>query len=308
MKSAEVNDGVLFLGIDGGGSKCRARLVSAGGDYLGSGLAGPANPVNGIEAAQESIIRAALLALQEAGYDDGAIDTVVAGVALAGVNIPLLWRAINDWAHPFKRMFLTTDLHAACLGAHRGGDGAVIVVGTGSCGYASVGSRSATLGAHGFQLGDKGGGAWIGLQAVQAALLADDALGGETALLDAIQAFYHCRVPELIERLGGARSCEFARLAPLVFDLAARGDAVADTILRDGAAYIDALALKLLDLKPPRLSMIGGVAASLLPRLRADIAAQICTPLEPPEAGSIHFARSEYARVTAAGDGKVLRA
>ena len=34
---------LLFLGIDGGGTKCRARLRNAQGDLLGEGTGGPSN-------------------------------------------------------------------------------------------------------------------------------------------------------------------------------------------------------------------------------------------------------------------------
>ena len=34
---------MLFLGIDGGGSKCRARIRDDGGRLLGEGAGGPAN-------------------------------------------------------------------------------------------------------------------------------------------------------------------------------------------------------------------------------------------------------------------------
>jgi glucosamine kinase len=33
---------VFYLGVDGGGSGCRARLEDAGGNVLGSGASGPA--------------------------------------------------------------------------------------------------------------------------------------------------------------------------------------------------------------------------------------------------------------------------
>ena len=301
-----LKDEVLFLGIDGGGSKCRARLVNANGEYLGGGLAGPANPVNGLEVTTEAIISATRQALDEAGCKTGTVGSVVAGVALAGVNVPRLWQVVSNWAHPFKRLFLTTDLHAACLGAHRGGDGAVIIAGTGSCGYASVGDRRLHLGAHGFLLGDKGGGAWVGLQAVKAVLLAADKLGPQTALSEAVLDVFHCSITELLERFSDAGSSEFAFLAPLVFDLAERGDQVANGIVDEGAAYISAMASELLTLDPPRLSLIGGVATRLLSRLNRDLLVRVSAPLAPPEEGSVYFAQNEYAR--AVGDGEALQA
>ena len=49
----------LFLGVDGGGTRCRARLADAAGHILGEGTAGPANIRLGIEAAFASVIDAA---------------------------------------------------------------------------------------------------------------------------------------------------------------------------------------------------------------------------------------------------------
>ena len=58
------------------------------------------------------------LAIQDAGLNLDRVNDVVAGIGLAGVNLPGLYQQIQDWHHPFKKMFLTTDLHTACIGAH----------------------------------------------------------------------------------------------------------------------------------------------------------------------------------------------
>ena len=42
--------GDLFLGVDGGGTQCRARLADRAGRILGEGIAGPANIRLGLEA------------------------------------------------------------------------------------------------------------------------------------------------------------------------------------------------------------------------------------------------------------------
>jgi len=38
-----MNDTLLLLGVDGGGTQCRARLCAPSGTMLGEGRAGPAN-------------------------------------------------------------------------------------------------------------------------------------------------------------------------------------------------------------------------------------------------------------------------
>ncbi len=290
-------ESVYFVGVDGGGSKCRARLESESGEFLGEGLGGPANPLHGIERAKESILSSVKQALAQAGLDDSNLSQVVAGLGLAGVNLPSLYEVINTWDHPFKALYLTTDLHAACLGAHRGGDGAVIVVGTGSCGFSSIKESTLVLGAHGFVLGDKGSGAWLGLEAVKALLLADDDLGPSTVLTKLVDEKLGLDPLALIEYLSSAKSSDYAKLAPLVFSAVEKNDAVATAIVKEGAAYIEAIAKKLLALNPPRLSMIGGISPLLLDWFSEDVVEKISPPLDQPEEGAVHFARAQFASV-----------
>ena len=53
----------LYIGIDGGGSHCRALLQDSKGKILGEGWGGPANPVNDAELAKQSILEACNQAL-----------------------------------------------------------------------------------------------------------------------------------------------------------------------------------------------------------------------------------------------------
>ena len=67
MRNNNVSTEPLYLGIDGGGSKCRASLYSADSRLMGTGVAGAANPFQKMEQAQESILCSARLALNDAG-------------------------------------------------------------------------------------------------------------------------------------------------------------------------------------------------------------------------------------------------
>jgi len=283
----------LYLGIDGGGSKCRAVITADDGRVLGEGLGGPANPYFGLERAITSILEATEHALADAGLTSEDKGRLIAGVGLAGVNLPHLFTAMNEWQHPFLRMYLTTDLHAACLGAHAGTEGAVIVVGTGSCGFSSVSGETLILGAHGFLMGDKGSGAWIGLEAIKAVLLAADELGPQTLLSDSIEELLGCKGLGMIEKMTGVPSRSYAKIAPLVFIAAEQQDSVAIDVLTEAGLYISALANKLLTTNPQRLSMIGGVSARLLPWLDSAVVEQVLEPIEQPEFGSIYFAKQQ---------------
>ena len=288
------------MGIDGGGSKCQACIADVKGVVLGEAVAGPANPLHGMEQTLKSIEQAASLAMLNTGCQDLSLRQLVAGVGLAGVNLPGLFQAINAWPHPFAALHLTTDLHIACLGAHQRPDGAVIVAGTGSCGYVGVPGRECVLGGHGFPLGDKGSGAWMGLEAVKAVLLASDGLGPATQLEALLTAELKASGLMMVERLSGAKSSDYARLAPLVLRAAGAGDRVAEGIVREGADYLSALGQKLLAHHPSRISMIGGLAEPLHPWLAPQLLDQLSAPLGPPEAGALLYARRHQQTAPAA--------
>ncbi|MGL5490811.1 MAG: BadF/BadG/BcrA/BcrD ATPase family protein, partial [Shewanella sp.] len=222
-----------------------------------------------------------------------------AGLGLAGVNVPRLYKDVVNWQHPFAAMYVTTDLHTACIGAHRGADGAVIITGTGSCGYAHVGDASLSIGGHGFALGDKGSGAWLGLKAAEHVLLALDGFATPTALTEMLLS--HLGVKDalgIVEHLAGKSSSCYAQLARNVLDCANAGDQVAIAIVQEGADYISEMARKLFTLNPVRFSMIGGLAEPLQAWLGSDVVAKISETLAPPELGAMYFAQQQFNSAT----------
>ena len=209
-----------------------------------------------------------------------------------------------QWAHPFRDLLVVTDLRVACIGAHHGEDGAVIVAGTGSCGYACLQGRETVLGGHGFLPGDWGSGASTGLEAVRHVLLALDGMAAPTKLTELVLAQLGASSALLlIERLGGHSAGEYARLAPLVFAAARDGDSVATGIVRDGAGYITEVARRLWSLHPPRMSLLGGLATNLRPWLGDDVLAMLSPPLEQPEMGSVRLAIQHWKQRNSSGRG-----
>lgn len=293
MGDKPTNKETLYLGIDGGGTKCRA-LIIRGDEVLGVGDGGPANPYHGVARSLESIDNAADSALRHAGLPREVKSQLVAGLGLAGVNLPSVYQLVSQAEHPFKAVYLTTDLHIACIAAHARDDGAVIVAGTGSCGFSHVQGESLVLGAHGFPLGDVGSGAWMGLEAVKAVLLASDDLGPATQLTELLAEQLQARGLMIVERLNGAKSSDYARLAPLVFHAADSGDEVALGIVTQGAAYLDAVAHRLWQTQPPRMAMLGGVSRRIVDWMDSEIVARMSQPLQPPEYGAVHYARTCY--------------
>jgi glucosamine kinase len=295
MGNKQPKEQQLYIGIDGGGSKCRATLYAHNDQQLGTAVAGRANPLHGVEHTFKSIMESTRLALADAGLPAETCQQLVAGIGLAGVNLDKFYQQIVHWQHPFKAMYLTTDLHSACIGAHQGEDGAVIITGTGSCGYAHVGLQSISLGGHGFALGDKGSGAWIGLKAAEHVLLSLDGFACQTSLSDTLLAYFDVsNAIGIVEHLAGQSSSTYAKLAPLVVACAHEGDGVAMEIVQDGANYISELAKKLFALNPRRFSMIGGLAEPLLPWLDHEVVNRISPSISPPEYGAYLFAKKQF--------------
>lgn len=207
----------LFLGIDGGGSGCRAAVADSSGRILGYGHAGPANIASDPDTARANILSAAGLAMTNAlGTVEASRETprVTAGLGLAGANAAGASGRLR-LALPFAQMRIETDAVAAAMGALAGVDGIVAAMGTGSVFAVQQQGAIRSFGGWGLVLGDEGSGAWLGRAALSLALRAVDGFAQMTPFLQ-----------NLIETLGGpagvvsfaqaARPAEFAALAPRI--------------------------------------------------------------------------------------------
>ncbi|MDN4502551.1 BadF/BadG/BcrA/BcrD ATPase family protein [Alteromonadaceae bacterium BrNp21-10] len=285
----------LFIGIDGGGTKCKVRIENSQRQVIGEGQSGPANPVRSVEVTIDSIVSATYVALQQAQLPETAIRSLVAGIGLAGVNLPKYNDIMQRWQHPFQKMYLTTDLHIACLGAHNGEDGAVIIAGTGSSGVAVNAQQCVEIGGHGLTVGDKGSGAWLGAQAITQCLEVLDGIADDSILVpQVLQHFSANNGHTLVEAIIGATPAVYARLAPLIIKNANENEPLALSIVQQGAEYLSRMAKRLLQENPQRLSLIGGLAEPMRPWLDADVQQFINSPILAPECGAILYARQQF--------------
>src|SRR5260370_9663253 len=126
----------LLAGSDGGGSRCRARLCNIAGATLSEGVAGAANLRLGVEQSFASVLQATTQCTSGAGLSSRDFERVVACVALAGASEPSQLGAARRHEHPYRIAVFVTDAQAACAGAHGGRDGAIIVIGPASIGWA----------------------------------------------------------------------------------------------------------------------------------------------------------------------------
>jgi glucosamine kinase len=283
---------VLFLGVDGGGTSCRARLADAHGIVRAEASAGPANIRIGLKESFGAVLEVAEKCLSQAGYRPEDAD-IIACLAMAGASEPTDLAAARDYDHPFLHIIITTDAHAACIGAHGARDGGVIIVGTGSVGWALIDGTVHRVGGWGFPVSDEGSGAWLGCEAARRVLWAYDGRIPWTGLLQKLYARFERDPHRIVRWMGAALPRDFGSLAPLVIDYAAHDDPTARALLRIAAGHIDLIAQRLAYLGVSRLTLAGGLAPSIEPWL-APATRKLLVPAEGDAlSGALSLARRE---------------
>jgi glucosamine kinase len=287
-----VNSDVLLLGVDGGGTNCRARLCAFSGEVLGEAATGPANLRLGLGRSFSAVSEAATQCLDQAGLGRRNLARVVACLALAGASEPAHLAAACAHKHPFCKTLITTDAHAACIGAHGNRDGAIIVAGTGTIGWAVLKGQSYRVGGWGLRISDEGSGAWLGCEALRRVLWAFDGRIAWTPLLRALFAHFGDDPHAIVRWTQTATPRDFGLFAPRVFDHAGRGDPVAGELMDLAAGHIDALASRLISAGATQLALVGGCAPFLKPRLRALARSRLVEPAGDALQGAVYLARS----------------
>src|SRR5260370_27222806 len=135
---------LLLLGIDGGGSRCRARLCNIAGATLSEGVAGAANLRLGVEQSFASVLQATTQCMSGAGLSSRDFERVVACVALAGASEPSQLEAARRHEHPYRIAVFATEAQPACAGAHGLRDAAATVLRTGTLGLAGANGTAET--------------------------------------------------------------------------------------------------------------------------------------------------------------------
>jgi N-acetylglucosamine kinase-like BadF-type ATPase len=229
----------VILGIDGGGTRTRASIVT-GERQLAYAESGSIKRLRvGAEIAEEN-----LRALLKDVYAQARVTGVrAASVGVASASLPgtVEWITAVLQELGAERCEVVGDEVIALDAAFRGGPGILQIAGTGSntIGRAPDGSRECA-GGWSSRLGDEGSGYWIGLHSIRRALKAHDrALDGEepTQILKIVGEIWGTSTVEALVNLGDSTpGPDFAALAPAINELAEAGDPVAVGVLQQAAA------------------------------------------------------------------------
>jgi glucosamine kinase len=246
----------------------------------------------GIDVASASIMTATGQALAEAGLDEGALKSIYAGIGLAGTGQLGARDALNSWRHPFAGAWFEGDGYLAWLGAFGGGDGGIVVCGTGSIGITYKG-RTIRVGGYGFPVSDEGSGAHIGLNAVRYALRTLDGRSTATEFSKEVLARFNADPAVVIRWSETATPTDYAAFAALAIKWSQNGEVAATRLLRDAAVHIAGLAEAVLARGAPRVALVGGLVEYLRPHLPAATAAKITEPQADAMAGGIMLAKQK---------------
>jgi glucosamine kinase len=194
--------------------------------------------------------------------------------------------------YPFAHTIITSDAHAACIGAHGDQDGGVVIVGTGSIGWAQIGGRQHRIGGWSLPVSDEGSGAWLGCEVLRRVLWAHDGRIPWSGLLRTVSARFDSDPHAIVRWTAKARSHDYGALAPLVVEHARHFDPVALELMQSAAGHIDLLARRLIELGAERLALSGGLAPHVKPWLAQQTLAHLVMPAGDALDGALRLARA----------------
>lgn len=286
----------LVLGIDGGGTGCRAALATTTGDILGRGRGGPANIRTDLAGACNNIVEAARQAFEDAGRDPALIASTPAVLGLAGANV-------GDYKQrliailPFRQSDVENDSLISLEGALGEHDGAIAALGTGTVYLARQHGQLRPVGGWGFQVGDLGSGARIGRDLLQETLLVYDKVHAGSMLSDIMLERFNRDPSDIVEFTTNAKPGDYGQFAPMVFEHAAKGDVVGQKLIERAVADVEET-LAVLDLAPTeRLCLLGGLAGLYAPLLSKRYRAIMHPPLQDALGGAVQMAAKRFGKV-----------
>jgi len=226
-----------FLGADLGATKTHTLITDETGIALGFGESGPGNHESiGYDAMLKSMNDGMEQALRTAGLEK--TDIAGAGFGVAGYDwlseFEMTARTIERLGLNVPYKFVNDTVPGLVAGSEEGW-GVVVVSGTGSnCrGWDREHKREGRVTGHGVTMGEGAGGSELMHRTMQIVGYAWSKRGPMTKLADAL--IKHVGATDLDDLIRGYTTNEYqvgAEAAPIVFQVASEGDAVARDLIR----------------------------------------------------------------------------
>ena len=263
----------IFIGVDGGATKSKVIIEDESGNSLGQARGAAASIRYGSEASWRAILATIHQALAQSNIRLGDEKYKFhVGIGVAGCEVASQLEDFCNASHPFATLVVIPDSYAACLGAHSGKDGAIIIIGTGVVGFQVQGDKTLQVSGWGFPHDDQGGGAWLGLRAVDMTLKwLDGRIQQDSKLFHTVFEKFNKDLNKLIAWATSANSTSFAEIAPIVLRHLEDKDPLAVVLIQEAARNVDligdALVRRSEGQKALPCSLFGSVAPFVQPWL-----------------------------------------
>lgn len=288
-----------IIGIDGGGTKCKASLFDPRGRVKAISETGPANLFVDFDLALVSINEACKQVLETANTALSLSlkpSDCFLSLGCAGATIPSARQSIAKWQHPYAELAFTSDIHISCLAANNENDCALIITGTGSSIAIYQDDLIKQFGGHGFLLGDIASGAWLGKTAVSWFLQTLETPNRDLDLHAALAKSLGTDVNDIIQAYGQAKPAKFAELVPNLLFAQANSINV-QAWLHQGLDYLAAI-LEQHSEPETDIFIDGGIAHLYRQALSERLQRAILRPNLDAVAGAYAFAKRTMADVT----------
>ena len=225
----------IAIGVDGGGSRTTAVAAAPDGRLLAVAIGGGINYNNiGMDEARRRL----------KGMVDELLKTCGAeafrflSVGMSALDGPATAGTLKEFAgdaFPASKLIMDSDANAALYAATLGGEGTIVICGTGSMVQSANALGNVRVGGGwGVLAGDAGSGHQIAVDALRAATAAWDGIAAPTALCEEVLAFFGADEPRsLIEKIygPGMDASMLARFSPCVEKCATSGDTTAIALI-----------------------------------------------------------------------------
>jgi glucosamine kinase len=307
-----------FLGVDGGGTNCRVRLANEKLETLAEVKNGRSNlQIDGGDPAYKAITDGARDVFKAAGVDFAEASNTYACFGMAGGRMDTARAEFAARSWPFAGVKVYDDIDIAHAGALGGGEGGVVIIGTGSAAMSIVGGKRYQAGGWGFHIGDQMSGAILGRELARYTVEAEDGLAEASPLTRAVAAalggdnqaiMTWSFATEMDLKLfsdDGSEGCddaligrapgEFGKLMPLWFDYLEQNDPVALKLLDIQLGYIDTYVRWFKSHGADVMAIVGGLGQRLFPILQQHYGDFVALPKFEPLHGAVILARQNFA-------------
>jgi N-acetylglucosamine kinase-like BadF-type ATPase len=318
---------MMFLGVDGGGTKTALCLIDNDGHLIAQTQVPSVDYfTQGIDIVERILTNGVETVCQSAG-------TKARDLGFAFFGLPTYGEVSSDIAAldaaprtalGHDRYRCNNDMVCGWAGSLGAADGINVISGTGSMTYGERAGTGIRVGGWGELFGDEGSAYWIAVRALSVFSQMSDGRLAPGPLMDVLRTHLSLKadldlVDVVLNRWKGSRS-EIAALSPRVGQAAGRGDELAAQILTDAGVELATLVdctrqrLSFLPGETVPVSYSGGVFGAELVRVaftrelkRLDAGHDIRQPLYPPDVGAALYAAKLAGTPLNAGAQALLR-